>query len=257
MLRRRYISILASVVFPVLLSFAQQLAPKQSGLDQWRSSRADIYMNGFGELARYRDENERLKPPAPGQNRVIFFGDSITDNWPLAEYFPGNPYINRGISGQTTSQMLVRFHQDVVALQPAAVVILAGTNDIAGNTGPIRLEDIEANYTSLAELAYANRIKLIFCSVLPVHNYTPQSQDFFAQRSPDKILQLNLWLRSYCAAHGCTYLDYFSALVDDHGLLQKALAEDGLHPNKEGYKIMSRLAEGAIQKALKNGQELP
>jgi lysophospholipase L1-like esterase len=127
-------------------------------------------MNDFGELSRFRAENERLKPPAPGENRVIFFGDSITDNWSLSEYFPGKPYINRGISGQTTSQMLIRFQQDVIALHPAAVVILAGTNDIAGNTGPMRIEDIEANYSSLAELATASGIKLVFSSVTPVHN---------------------------------------------------------------------------------------
>jgi lysophospholipase L1-like esterase len=233
-----------------MMAFAQQAPPRQSGFEQWRSSRADIYMNDFGELARYRDENARLGPPAPGENRVVFFGDSITDMWLLPDYFPGKPFVNRGISGQTTSQMLVRFRQDVIALQPKAVVILAGTNDIAGNTGPMRLEDIEANYASLAELAGANKIAVVFASVLPVHNYTPQAQDFFAQRSPDKILQLNRWLNAYCASHGWLYLDYFSALVDVHGLLQRDLADDGLHPNKEGYKIMARLAESAIQTAL-------
>jgi lysophospholipase L1-like esterase len=191
-----------------------------------------------------------LKPPAPGEKRVVFLGDSITDNWRLAEYFPGKPYINRGISGQTTSQMLVRFQQDVVGLHPKAVVILAGTNDIAGNTGPMRLEDIEANYASLEELARANGIKVIFSSVLPVHNYTPESQGFFADRSPAKILELNGWLTGYCAAHGCIYLDYFRAMVDDKGLLKKGLAEDGLHPNQEGHKLMAPLAEEAIVKAL-------
>jgi len=212
-------------------------------------------MNDFGELARYRTQNESLKPPAPGEARVVFFGDSITDNWRLDEYFPGKPYINRGIGGQTTSQMLIRFQQDVVALHPAAVVILAGTNDIAGNTGPISIEDIEANYTSLAELATASGIRLIFSSVTPVHNYTPQAQEFFAARPPQKILALNQWLKLYCGAHGCTYLDYFDSMVDDHGLLQKDLANDGLHPNRAGYKIMSRLAENAIQTTLRNGPE--
>jgi lysophospholipase L1-like esterase len=150
--------------------------------------------------------------------------------------------------------MLVRFRQDVIALQPKVVVILAGTNDIAGNTGPMRLEDIEANYTSLAELAQANHIRVVFSSVLPVHNYTPKSQDFFAQRSPQKILALNRWLKDYCAtaANGCSYLDYFSALVDDKGLMKKELADDGLHPNAAGFKIMAPLAEGAIEKALGN-----
>jgi lysophospholipase L1-like esterase len=251
---RRWLTwILAAATFAFLMAFAHQSAQRQSAFDQWRSSRLGIYMNDFGELARYRDRNAHLSPPARGENRVVFFGDSITDFWPLPEYFPGKPYVNRGISGQTTSQMLVRFRQDVIALQPKAVVILAGTNDIAGNTGPIRIEDIEANYTSLAELATANKIKVIFSSVLPIHNYTPQSQDYFAQRSPDKILQLNRWLSARCAAHGWLYLDYFSALVDTHGMLQKNLADDGLHPNQEGYKVMARLTEFAIQKAL-NGQ---
>jgi len=243
-------SILAAAIFSGMMAFAQQSVPRQSGSEQSQSYRADIYKNDFGELARYRDQNAHLSPPGPGENRVVFFGDSITDWWPLPQYFPGKPYVNRGISGQTTSQMLVRFQQDVIALHPRAVVILAGTNDIAGNTGPMRLEDIEANYTSLAELAVANKIRVIFSSVLPVHNYTPQSQELFAQRSPDKILELNRWLNAYCAARRCLYLDYFSALVDSHGLLQRGLADDGLHPNKEGYKVMARVAKSAIQKAL-------
>jgi lysophospholipase L1-like esterase len=185
------------------------------------------------------------------QARVIFFGDSITDAWHLDEYFPAKGYINRGIGGQTTSQMLVRFYQDVIALRPAVVVVLAGTNDIAGNTGPIAVEDIEANYASLAELARANGVQLIFSSVMPVHDYTPQSQNFFAQREPAKILALNVWLKNYCSANGLIYLDYFPALVDDHGLLRKELAADGLHPNDAGYKIMAPLAQAAIEQALK------
>lgn len=254
MFRQSHILALIAVGFAIT-ALAQQPPPQQSPFERWRASRLDVFMNDFGELARYRAENERLKPPASGENRVVFFGDSITDNWRLEEYFPGKPYINRGISGQTTSQMLLRFQQDVVALHPAAVVILAGTNDTAGNTGPIRIEDIEANFSSLAELAAASGIKLIFSSVTPVHNYTPAAQEFFAARPPQKILALNQWLRLYCSAHGCTYLDYFDSMVDDHGLLQKDLADDGLHPNKAGYRIMSRLAEEAIQKALQNGQQ--
>lgn len=254
-MNRLWITFLSTAICLTISAAAQSAAPSKSApsaLDRWRASRAELYMNDFGELARYREENARLKAPAPDEKRVVFLGDSITDNWPLAEYFPGKPYLNRGISGQTTSQMLVRFQQDVVALHPKAVVILAGTNDIAGNTGPMRLEDIEANYTSLAELAQANGIKVIFSSVLPVHNYTPQSQDFFADRPPDKILQLNRWLSAYCPAHGCVYLDYFRAMVDDKGLLRKDLADDGLHPNQAGYKLMTPLAEAAITRALGN-----
>jgi len=223
------------------------------GLDQYRASRIAMFTDDYGQLARYRDANAALKPPAPGENRVVFFGDSITDIWHLDEYFPGKAYINRGIGGQTTPQMLVRFRQDVIDLHPKVVVILAGTNDIAGNTGPMRLEDIEDDYASLADLTRANGIKLIYSSVLPIHNYTDRSKDFFAQRSPEKILALNAWLKNYCAeaVHACTYLDYFSAVVDDKGLLKKELADDGLHPNAAGYKIMAPLAEAAIAKALK------
>jgi lysophospholipase L1-like esterase len=237
---------------------AQQSAPPSipptgfPGLDQYRASRIAMFTDDYGQLARYREANAALKQPAPGESRVVFFGDSITDIWHLDEYFPGKAYINRGIGGQTTPQMLVRFRQDVIDLHPKVVVILAGTNDIAGNTGPMRLEDIEDDYASLADLARANGIKLIYSSVLPVHNYTDRSKDFFAQRSPEKILALNVWLKNYCAdtAHACTYLDYFSAVVDDKGLLKKDLADDGLHPNAAGYKIMAPMAEGAIEKAL-------
>jgi lysophospholipase L1-like esterase len=220
-------------------------------LEEYRQSKAAALRDDFGELARYRAANASLKP-APDEKRVVFFGDSITDMWSLAEYFPGKPYINRGIGGQTAPQMLLRFRQDVIALGPKVVVILAGTNDIAGNTGPMSLEDIEANYASMAELAKANSIQLVFASILPVHNYTPESQDLFAQRSPQKIVELNRWLKSYSAEHGDIYLDYFSAMVDEKGLLKRDLAEDGLHPNRAGYSIMAPLATAAIEKASPN-----
>ncbi len=218
-------------------------------LEEYRQSKAAALRDDFGELARYRAANASLRPPAPDEKRVVFFGDSITDMWNLAEYFPGKSYINRGISGQTTPQMLLRFRQDVINLGPKVVVILAGTNDIAGNTGPMSPEDIEANYASMADLAKANSIQVVFASILPVHNYTPESQDLFAQRSPQKIVELNRWLKSYCAEHGDFYLDYFSAMVDEKGLLKRDLAEDGLHPNKAGYSIMAPLAAGAIANA--------
>src|SRR5438874_4009081 len=221
-----------------------------AGLDNYRASRIAVYTDDYGQLARYRDAEAALDPPAPGEDRVVFFGDSITDIWKLEEYFPGKPYLNRGIGGQTTPQMLVRFRQDVIDLQPKVVVILAGTNDIAGNTGPMSLEDIEKNYSSMAELARVHNIHLVFSSILPVHNYTPKSQEFFAQRSPEKILELNRWLKNYCAQNELVYLDYFSPMVDDKGLLKRDLADDGLHPNQAGYKFMAPLAETAIQKAL-------
>ena len=163
------------MILLALSAYPQQVTLPSTGhpsLDQYRASRIAIFTDDFGELARYRAANAALKPPAPDENRVIFFGDSITDMWKLQDYFAGKPYINRGISGQTTPQMLVRFRRDVINLRPRVAVILAGTNDIAGNTGPMRLEDIEANYASMAELGRANEIKVVFSSVLPVHNYT-------------------------------------------------------------------------------------
>ena len=253
LISNRLISLFISTLVLAVSARAQQPAIPPTGfagLDQYRASRIAVFTDDYGQLARYRDANAALKAPTPGENRVVFFGDSITDIWKLDDYFPGKPYLNRGIGGQTTPQMLVRFRQDVIDLHPKVVVILAGTNDIAGNTGPMRLEDIEADYASLAELARANHIAVVFSSVLPVHNYTPKSQDFFAQRSPQKILELNRWLKDYCAASGLVYLDYFAAMVDDKGLLKRDLAEDGLHPNAAGFKIMAPLAEAAIAKAL-------
>jgi lysophospholipase L1-like esterase len=247
-----------AVIVLVAISAIAQTPPQQltipstgfAGLDKYRASRIAVYTDDYGQLARYRDANAALKPPAAGENRVVFFGDSITDAWAIAESFPGKPYINRGIGGQTTSQMLVRFRQDVIDLAPKVVVILAGTNDIAGNSGPISNENVEANLASLAELARAHGIRVVFSSILPVHNYTPQSRDFYAQRPMARILALNEWLKGYCAGSGASYLDYFSAVVDDKGLLRRDLADDGLHPNKAGYAIMAPLAEQAIETAL-------
>jgi lysophospholipase L1-like esterase len=207
-------------------------------------------MNDFGELDRYREANAHIKPPAPGENRVIFFGDSITDAWKLDTYFPGKDYINRGIGGQTTPQMLIRFRQDVIDLSPRVVVILAGTNDIAGNTGPMAIEQIEADYASMAELARSHSVRVVFSSVTPIHNYIPQRQAMFLQRSPEKILELNRWLHNYCEQNNLIYLDYYSAMVDSHGMMQQNLADDGLHPNDAGYRVMTPIAETAITKAL-------
>jgi lysophospholipase L1-like esterase len=238
---------------------AQQLAPSIpstgfAGLDHYRASRLSIYTDDFGQLARYREADATLAPPAAGEKRVIFLGDSITDYWKLPEYFPDKPYINRGIDGQTTPEMLVRFRQDVIDLHPKAVVILAGTNDVAGVTGPTLNEDIEANYASMAELARTHGIRIVFASVLPVHNYTIDAQESFALRPRDRILALNKWLKDYCAKNRLVYLDYFSALVDERGMLKRALADDGLHPTDAGYKIMAPLAEKAIQKSLAENQ---
>ncbi|MGA2428751.1 MAG: SGNH/GDSL hydrolase family protein [Candidatus Acidiferrum sp.] len=249
---------ISQLVFVILLSLpvmAQQPAPSipstgSPGLDEYRASRIAIYTDDFGQLARYRKDDAALAPPAAGENRVVFLGDSITDYWKLPDYFPGKPYINRGVDGQTTPEMLVRFRQDVIDLHPKVLVVLAGTNDIAGVTGRTSNEGIEANYASMAELARVHGIRVVFASVLPVHNYTHDAEESFALRPRDRILGLNNWLKSYCAKNGFVYLDYFSAVVDERGMLKRALADDGLHPTDAGYKIMASLAEQAIQKAL-------
>jgi lysophospholipase L1-like esterase len=253
----RCLGLLASLLLTVT-ALAQQSVPTPgipstsfAGLDQYRASRIAMFTDDFGQLSRYREANAALGPPAAGENRVVFFGDSITDIWKLQDYFHNKPYINRGIGGQTTPQMLVRFRQDVIDLHPKVVLILAGTNDIAGNTGPMRNEDIEANLASMAELARVHGIRVVLSSILPVHNYTERAKDFFAQRPPARILVLNDWLKGYCAGSGDLYLDYFPFLVDDKGMMKRDLADDGLHPNAEGYKIMAPLAEAAIEKAMK------
>ncbi len=243
-------------LLPVLLALpalAQQVTPPSTGhpgLDKYRASRIAVFTDDYGQLMRYRGLNGSLRAMPLPDNRVVFFGDSITDLWKLETYFPGKPYINRGIGGQTTPQMLVRFRQDVIDLHPKVVVILAGTNDIAGNTGPMLNEDIEANLATMAELARIHDVRLVFSSILPVHNYTPQSQELFAERPRERILELNGWLKDYCAKNGLVYLDYFSAMVDDKGMLKRELADDGLHPDDAGYKIMAPLAEAAIGKAM-------
>ncbi|MCX6598723.1 MAG: SGNH/GDSL hydrolase family protein, partial [Acidobacteria bacterium] len=163
-------------------------------------------------------------------------------------FFPGKPYVNRGISGQTTPQMLIRFRPDVIALKPAAVVILAGTNDIAGNTGPMTLEMIQDNIASMVQLAKANGIKVVLSSVMPVCDYNrPQ----MARRPPEKIIALNKWIAEYAAKQGAVYLDYYSAMLDEAKLLRKEITGDGLHPNDAGYAIMEPLAQAAVDKALK------
>lgn len=211
-------------------------------------------------LARYSEDNKKVAPPAKNEQRVVFMGDSITDSWDNPVYggfFPGKPYINRGISGQTTPQMLVRFRPDVIAHKPKVVVILAGTNDLAGNTGPTTLEAIEDNLKSMADLANANGIHVVLASVLPVSDYELRDGKPLTQtvrRPPAQILGLNKWLQEFTKARGYVYLDYFSAMVDDKGFLKDELSDDGLHPNAKGYVVMAPLAEAAIATSLKRRQ---
>jgi lysophospholipase L1-like esterase len=221
-------------------------------------ARNDVRLRDWPDVARYREANRMLAAPGPGEDRVVFMGDSITDAWPqprFGAFFPGKPYIGRGISGQTTPQMLIRFRPDVIALKPKAVVILAGTNDIAGNTGPMTDEQIAGNLASMAELAKANGIRVVFSSILPVSEYHVRPGDTgppqTTRRPMARITALNTWMKEYAAANGHVYLDYFSAMTDAKGLLRAELSEDDLHPNAAGYAVMAPLAEAAIQAALK------
>ena len=219
-------------------------------LDRWRETLIPMFMNDYGDLQRYHAADVALSQPRPGEKRVVFFGDSITDIWNLNKYFPGKHYINRGISGQTTWQMLVRFREDVVDLHPAVVVILAGTNDIAGNTGPETLSEIEGDLASMVEIARANRIRPVLSSLTPENGTKPQWMNFVLQRPPQKIVELNTWIRNYCRQNGIVYLDYYSAMVNRHGLMKPALTRDGLHPSAAGFAVMAPLAQAAITKAL-------
>ena len=203
-------------------------------------------LNDFGWLARFQDADEKLGPPAPGEKRVVFMGDSITEGWHLDQSFPGKPYINRGISGQTSPQMLVRFRQDVIDLQPSVVLILAGTNDVAGNTGPMTTEQTEENIESMADLAAQNHIKVVLCSVLPAYDF-PWSPGL--EPAP-KIDRVNDWMKEYAASKNYIYVDYHSAMKDQRDGLPANLSKDGVHPNPAGYAMMAPLAEAAIEKAL-------
>jgi lysophospholipase L1-like esterase len=180
---------------------------------------------------------------------VVFLGDSITDGWDLAKYFPGKPYVNRGISGQTTMQMLVRMHPDVIHLQPAAFILLAGTNDIAGNTGPETLDMVEDNIRAMCELAASHNIKIVLCLLTPVSDYTKNMQT--DRRPPADIVKLNHWIESFAPDVHAEVADYYAATVDDKGMLREGFSEDGLHPNPRGYELFAPVAEAAIERALK------
>jgi lysophospholipase L1-like esterase len=218
--------------------------------------RNDVRMRDWANLARYRDANRTLAAPAAGEARVVFMGDSITDAWSnqerYAPFFPGKPYVGRGISAQTTPQMLIRFKPDVIDLKPKVVVILAGTNDIAGNTGPMTDEEIEGNLASMADLAKAHGIKVVFSSIMPTAAYhaLPNGVPQSTQRPMSRITTINDWMKKYAAANGHVYLDYFTPMLDAKGVMREDLTADDLHPNAAGYAIMAPLAEAAIQRAL-------
>lgn len=223
--------------------------PAAIAADQLRAqlARDENRLKDWPALGRYREANAKLSAPASDENRVVFMGDSITDGWAKHAdvFFPGKPYVGRGISGQTTPQMLIRFRPDVIALHPKVVVILAGTNDIAGNTGLTTDTDIENNFASMGDLARQNGIRVVISSITPV------CEKQLVRRPTERILAINDWLRSYAAANNFTYLDYYPALLDDEtNEFRKSLTGDCLHPNVEGYKVMAPLAEEAIQRAL-------
>ncbi len=225
-----------TTALPSAQELARRLAADEKRLADWP------------QLARYREANAQLGAPKPGEQRVVFYGNSITDAWAryFPDEFPGKPYVGRGISGQTTPQMLVRFRQDVIELKPAVVLILAGTNDIAGNTGPSTPEMIEGNLVSMVELARANGIRPVLSSVLPAYDYPWRPG---VQPAP-KIVALNAWMKQWAAAHHVVYLDYWSAMADARQGLRAELTTDGVHPNEAGYRIMAPLAERAIAEAL-------
>jgi lysophospholipase L1-like esterase len=230
-------------------------------------------LQDWNQLGRYHQANQELKKQPADPGRVVFMGDSITDFWKLDEFFPGKPYVNRGISGQTTPQMLVRMYPDVIDLKPAAMVVLAAINDVSRNTGPSTAEMIEQNITAMTELAQHHGIKVILCSLLPVSDYPYLRQQsgggaptrpraggpglgpfprikMTEGHPPSEILKLNAWLKDYASRVNATYADYFTALVDEKGWLKDADSEDELHPNPEGYKVMAPIAAAAIQKAI-------
>jgi lysophospholipase L1-like esterase len=222
--------------------------PQVSDAEKYRIEHEQQLRVDWAQLKRYEAANLQVGPPATGQNRVVFYGDSITDAWigVVPEFFQGKPYLDRGISGQTTPQMLVRMRQDVVDLQPRVVVILAGTNDIAGNTGPSTPEMIEDNFKSMVEIARANGIQPVIASILPASDYPWKP----GMEPGPKIVSLNTWLKSYAEKNGLVYLDYYAAMVNDKLGLPANLSSDGVHPNKAGYAIMGPLAEKAVAAAL-------
>ncbi len=212
----------------------------------------DLIAQDWANLNRFREENLKIGSPKENEDRVVFMGNSITEGWirQVPEFFTGRPYINRGISGQTTPQMLIRFRQDVIKLQPKVVVILAGTNDIAGNTGPSSLEMIEDNLYSMTELAQFHGIQVVLCSVLPAADYPWRP----GLNPAPKIMELNRRIKEYAQNHNAIYCDYFSIMADENNGLPKKLSEDGVHPNKEGYALMAPLVESAISEALTRGK---
>ncbi len=225
---------------------APQPKPPAAGLAEWKKTHDQQLLTDFPWLARFKQADAELPAAAAGEDRVVFMGDSITEGWHLDTSFPGKPYINRGISGQTSPQMVLRFRQDVIDLKPKVVVILAGTNDVAGNTGPMTPDETESNLASMADLATFNHIRVVLCSVTPAFDF-PWAPGL--QPAP-RIDELNEWIRNYAAEKGYVYVDYHTALKDARDGLPPNLSRDGVHPDPAGYAIMAPLAGAGIEKAL-------
>lgn len=257
---KKSILLLSAIAMMSLSAVGQTPSPTplDAEAEKRRADGLQARFNNYANYARYAEANAKLPSPGKDEDRVVFMGDSITDGWKLAEYFPSKPYVNRGISGQTTSQMLLRFRPDVIALKPKVVVILAGTNDISGNTGPITLEAIQGNLASMVDLAHANGIKVVLASVMPVSDYNKNAAGNqitqTVRRPPEKIAALNTWIKQFAAERKLVYLDYVSAMADEKGFLKPDIANDGLHPNAKGYELIKPLAEAAIATALKRKQ---
>ena len=255
---------------PANAQLAEEYNPPRANCCLLNNARALAdQLQDWNQLGRYHQANELLKQQPVPPGRVVFMGDSITDGWNLPESFPGKPYVNRGISGQVTAQMLVRMYPDVINLKPAAMVVLAGTNDIARNNGPVTLAMIEEDIMAMTELAQLHGIKVLLSSVMPISDYpylrqqsapaapvvpggrgAPPRQKMTEGRPPSDILKLNAWMKDYAAKVNATYVDYFGAMVDDRGWLKDGLSADGLHPNAEGYKIMAAVLATALQKVV-------
>lgn len=219
-------------------------------LGPFRAKLVPSLMEDFGERYLYASANAALPAPRPGERRVVFLGDSITDRWNLAASFPGRRYINRGIGSQVTAQMILRFHQDVIALKPSAVVVLAGINDLQGFLQHETTEQIEANWETMADLADAHGIRMVFGALLPVNDYTPAAKDVLKERDPVRIRALNAWLRAFCKRRGYAFADYFTPLADERGLMAARFTQDGVHPLDDGYAVMAPVAQRAIDQAL-------
>jgi lysophospholipase L1-like esterase len=268
----RRIALLPFLLLPIPPVAAAQLAtdfnPPRANccLATSAQSLAD-QLQDWNQLGRYHAANEELKRLPADPKRVVFMGDSITDLWRLAESFPGKPYVNRGIGGQTTAQMLVRMYPDVIALKPAAMVLLAGTNDIARNNGPQTLEMIQQNIMAMTELAQTHDIKVVLCALTPIDDDpqtppapvggraggpgAPPRRKQSEQRPPADILKLNAWLKEYAAKSNSAFVDYYAATVDAQGELRTGYSNDGLHPNAQGYALMAPVVAAAIERIVR------